>query len=219
MWKLILLRRPRVLLRMGSPCRSICFLSRSLLSSSDDGTFFTLQGSKNKSKVIKVPGEVWESQNFFRWAHKVNFPYFPLWFCYPFSYGLAWLTFGSVKCPQNQLYMGPSIRWVCWTFAKKITSRRWQQSINQAWEPLDKRLVVTAQVLFSWSPPCPSWFKVLLMVKSRITHWTIPISFISIVQESWSNVLFIRGAWWILVNGLLLIEAMTGAPEWMESLR
>ena len=89
--------------------------------------------------------------------------------------------------------MGPSIKWVCWTFVKKVTSRWWQQSINQTWDPLGKRLFVTAQVLFSWSPQCPSWFKVLLMVKSQITHWTIPISFIFIVQESWSNISFMRG--------------------------
>ena len=69
---------------------------------------------------------------------------------------------------------------------KKIFSKWWLQSINQAWAALNTGLFVTAQVLYPWSLPCPSWLKVLLMVNIQITHWNIPISFIFIVQESWS---------------------------------
>ena len=56
-WKIILLRCSGVLVKTVSPCRSICFLSRPLPCSSDGGTFFMLQGSKDKTEVIKVPGQ------------------------------------------------------------------------------------------------------------------------------------------------------------------
>lgn len=115
----------------------------------------------------------------------------------------------GVQCKMNMLDF-------CF---KKILSRWWLQSINQPWAALGRGLFVTAQVLYPWSLPCPSWLKVLLNGKHSDNTLKYPYLIHLYSPGELVNVLFIMGAWWILTNGLLLTEAIPGAPERMKPLR
>lgn len=71
--------------------------------------------------------------------------------------------FRKVMYPQNQQHY-------CRSQGKmnKLDSckkkKKYRQSIDQAWGSLSTGPFVTSQVLCLWSPPCPSWLQVFLMV-------------------------------------------------------